>query len=227
MKYYKHIILITSILFVLIIFFSPINSLFDINIIYEEKEKVLLFLNKKYYLASFIYILVYLFFVSFSIPGVTVLTLLGGFIFKPCIALLFVLFSSTLGAAFVFIISRYKFFNKFDKKYGSKLSWFNKELSKHSTGYLLFIRVIPILPFFIVNVLCGLSNISFRKFLITTLTGIIPIKFLYVYVGYIGNDIKLNNLNNIFKIIIPLVIIILLTILGIIKIRKAAQKELF
>jgi uncharacterized membrane protein YdjX (TVP38/TMEM64 family) len=73
--------------------------------------------------------------------------------------------------------------NRYSKKFSKQLEIFNQELSQYGIYYLLAIRLIPIFPFFLINILCGLTKISIQTFFITTALGIIPGDLIYTYAG--------------------------------------------
>jgi uncharacterized membrane protein YdjX (TVP38/TMEM64 family) len=131
----------------------------------------------------FLYFLIYLFSVALSIPGAAILTIAGGFLFGVLPTVLVVNLAATVGAAGAFLASRYLVGKYFQEKYSEKLEKFNKEILSHGHNYLLILRLIPIFPFFLINIFSGLTNISLKTFIWTTAVGIVPGTFLYAFAG--------------------------------------------
>ncbi len=91
---------------------------------------------------------------------------------------------ATLGAFIIFIAARFFIGEMVQRKYGEKLEKFNKELEVNGKNYLLTLRLIPIFPFFLINLFAGVTKIKPLTFLWTTSLGIIPSSFAYAYSGY-------------------------------------------
>ena len=96
---------------------------------------------------------------ALSIPGATILTLVAGRFFGFWFGLLFVSFASTLGATLAFLVSRFVIGDSIREKYGEKLQDINRKLEKEGPFYLFSMRLIPAIPFFLINLLMGLTPI--------------------------------------------------------------------
>ncbi len=182
------LVLIGAVLF-LIIKFSPLKNYMDFQSLYEGRDNLLEYVNNYYLLSVLVYIGIYFAVVALSIPGATVLTLLGGFFFGPWAGTLFVNIGATLGAFAIFLIARFFLGETLQKKYEKQLNKFNREISENGKNYMLTLRLIPVFPFFLINILAGLTTLPAITFLWTTALGIIPGSFVYAYIGYAGNSI--------------------------------------
>ncbi len=120
---------------------------------------------------------------ALSIPGATVLTLAGGFLYGVLPAILYVNVGATLGAAFAFLAARYLLGEWLQNKYRRQLGRFNEEVSRNGTSFLLTLRFIPAFPFFLINILSGFTTVRLRTFVWTTALGIIPGTAVYAYAG--------------------------------------------
>ena len=116
-----------------------------------------------------------------SMPGLGVLDVIGGILFGQWLGFIVSASSATIGAAMVFLAVRYAFPRVETKN--QAICDLAKGFSKHTVNYLLFLRLVPIAPFGIINIALGFSKVSFYRFLWTTFVGILPGSFLYTHVG--------------------------------------------
>ena len=149
----------------------------------KHKELLEQLIRARYALSVFVYILIYLTSVAFSVPGATVLTLAGGFLFHLLPGIIYVIVGATLGATLAFLLSRYILGNAIQNKYVTQLERFNRELDENGHLYLLTIRFIPVFPFFLINILAGLTKTPLRTFVWTTAAGILPGSLVYTFAG--------------------------------------------
>ncbi len=174
--------IITFVIFVTIFFILVIQTR-DFNYqVMSQKENILSFVNQNYILSVVIFMLLYFIFVIFSLPAAGVMTILAGFLFGLW-GVLYVNISATLGATLAFGLSRYLIGHWVQTKFENKLNKFNQEIQTYGSNYLLTLRLIPIFPFFLINLLSGLTKVSTWTFFWTTLIGTLPGTFLYVYFG--------------------------------------------
>jgi dihydrolipoamide dehydrogenase len=148
-----------------------------------QKESLLSTYNENQILFISIYFLVYVISVAVSIPGATIFTLAAGAIFGVVLGTVLVSFASTLGATLSFLFSRYLLRDSVQKKFGSSMDSINKGLEQDGTFYLLSLRLIPAIPFFLINLLMGLSRISAVQFFLVSQIGMLPGTLVYVNAG--------------------------------------------
>jgi len=120
---------------------------------------------------------------ALSLPGAAFLTLLAGAIFKLGVGLVIVSFASSIGATLAFLVSRYFFGDVLQKKYGDKLQKINDQLEKEGAFYLFAMRLIPVFPFFLINLLMGLTKIKTFTFYWVSQTGMLAGTIVYVNAG--------------------------------------------
>ncbi len=153
----------------------------------EGAQEVLSSLNglvaEYFILASFLFIFSYIILAGFSLPGALVFTLLSGALFGALFGTILVNIGATIGATFAFLASRFVFGSSMQEKYATQLKSFNNEVDSNGAHYLLTLRFIPLFPFFLINILAGLSKVKVRTFVWTTSLGIIPGSFVYALVG--------------------------------------------
>ncbi len=125
------------------------------------------------------YIGVYIVVVALSLPGATIMTLCGGAIFGAGKATLFINIGATVGATLAFLAARFILRDWVEEKFGGKLQKFNQGFSKNALNYILFLRLVPVFPFFLINLASGLTQIPLRTYVLGTMIGIIPGSFVF------------------------------------------------
>ncbi|MBX2870371.1 MAG: TVP38/TMEM64 family protein [Acidiferrobacterales bacterium] len=118
-----------------------------------------------------------------SIPGALVLTLLGGAIFGFWLGSLVVVISATIGATIAFLLARYLFDDFVQQKFGDKLKPIRENFRKEGAMYLFSMRLVPVFPFFAVNLLMGLTSIKTSTYAIASLIGMAPGTMVFINAG--------------------------------------------
>ncbi|PCJ95214.1 MAG: hypothetical protein COA45_12255 [Zetaproteobacteria bacterium] len=126
---------------------------------------------------------VYVLAVALSLPVATILTLTGGFMFGKWLGTLYVVSAATLGASIIFLVAKTALGKILREKAGGMYARVEKNMKENATGYLLFMRLVPIFPFFLVNIIPALFNVRLRVFVLTTFFGILPGSFVFVNLG--------------------------------------------
>lgn len=127
--------------------------------------------------------LLYVLVTALSIPGAAVLTLAAGAIFGITYGTLIVSFASTLGATLAFLASRFLFKDFFEQKFSERFATINQGIQKDGAVYLFTLRLIPAVPFFLVNILMGLTKIPTLTFFIVSQVGMFAGTVVYVNAG--------------------------------------------
>lgn len=151
----------------------------------------------------FIYILL----AALSIPFATVLSLGAGAVFGLSLGLLVISFASSIGATLSFLAARYLFKDLIQKKFGHLLKGFNSGLKKNGLLYLVSLRLMPIAPFFLINLVFGLTNIKARNFYISSQIGMLLGTAIYINAG-----VELSKIESIENIISPKILVSLFLI---------------
>jgi len=188
------------------------NSTFISNIyafiVYKTNENLLK--------AIFIYAFIYIFCVSFSIPIASYLTLIGGAVFN-WLAIPLVIISATLGATIVFLLSKGILSDFFSKRMIGKFESLKIGFENNTFFYLLFLRLVPFAPFFIINILSGIMNMRTLPYIFATIIGISPGTTIYVWTGItLGKLFLLSEIPNLSNIIsqyfLPLILLATLSL---------------
>ncbi|MGB0867383.1 MAG: FAD-dependent oxidoreductase, partial [Granulosicoccaceae bacterium] len=135
------------------------------------------------FLSSAVYFLVYVAVTALSLPGAAILTLLGGALFGLWKGLLLVSFASSIGASLAFLVSRYLLRDSVKSRFARQLGPIDEGIAKDGAFYLFTLRLVPAFPFFVVNLLMGLTSISTGVFYIVSQLGMLPGTFVFVNAG--------------------------------------------
>jgi uncharacterized membrane protein YdjX (TVP38/TMEM64 family) len=130
-----------------------------------------------------LYFFLYVAVTALSLPGATVLTLAGGALLGFWPALITVSFASTLGATLAFLISRFLLRDWVQGRFGDKLKTVNDGMARDGVVYLLSLRLVPIFPFFIINLVMGLTPLRTFAFTWVSQVGMLPGTAVYVNAG--------------------------------------------
>ncbi len=149
----------------------------------EHRKMVMEWTYANYALAVVGFILTYYVAVMFSLPGAVWMTLAGGFLFGAIEATVYVVFGATLGAIAIFLAARYAFGDYFRAKAGSGLDKMKEGFQDNALSYLFVLRLIPLFPFWLVNLVPAFLGVPLRTYTIGTFLGIIPGTFVYASVG--------------------------------------------
>ena len=133
---------------------------------------------------------IYVAITGLSLPGAAALTILIGWLFDWWQAVVLVSFASTTGATLAFLLSRYLFRDSIQAKFGERLTKFNEALKREGAFYLFTLRLVPLVPFFVINVVMGLTPIKTPTFWWVSQLGMLPGTALYTYVGSAVPDLQ-------------------------------------
>ncbi len=151
--------------------------------------------------------LVYVAVTGFSLPGAAILSLVYAWFFKFVPGVILVSFASTLGACLAFLMSRYALRDLILKKFGNRLQSFNAALERDGAFYLFTLRLIPAVPFFVINLVMGLTPIRLGTFWIVSQIGMLPGTAVYVFAGSQVPDLNTLREEGVGKVFSPQVII--------------------
>ena len=126
---------------------------------------------------------IYVAITGLSLPGAAILTLVYGWFFGFSQGLLLVSFASTAGATLAFLFSRFVLRDTIEAKFGERLKKVNSALEKEGAFYLFTLRLLPVMPFFIINLLMGLTPVKTRTYWWVSQLGMLPGTAVYVYAG--------------------------------------------
>ncbi|MEX0963252.1 MAG: FAD-dependent oxidoreductase [Pseudohongiellaceae bacterium] len=139
--------------------------------------------NENFALVAILYFTTYVIVTSLSIPGALMITLIGGAIFGLFWGTLLVSFASSIGATVAFLASRFLLRDWVENKFGRHLARLNKGIERDGSFYLFSIRMVPLFPFFVVNLVMGLTAIRTTSYYLASQTGMLMGTIVYVNAG--------------------------------------------
>lgn len=162
------------------------------------RQQIAIFQSENASLTGGLFFVAYVLTTTFSIPIAVGLTLLGGALFGLGWGLALISFASSIGATLSFLLSRYLFRDALTAKYGATLQKFNDGIEKEGAFYLFALRLVPLFPFFLINIVAGLSRIKPSTYYGVSQLGMLPGTAVYVYAGT-----QLSTLNSLSDITSP------------------------
>lgn len=129
------------------------------------------------------YMMIYILVTTLSLPGAAVLTIAGGALFGLWIGTIAVSFASTIGATLACSVSRYLLRDWVQDRFAEKISGINHEIEKEGAFYLFTLRLIPIFPFWVINLVIGVTKIPLFTFYWVSQVGMFPGTIVYINAG--------------------------------------------
>jgi len=157
----------------------------------DNHERLSGFIDGHEVMAAVVFIVTYALAVAFSLPIAVILTFAGGYLFGLWQGTAYVVFAATVGAAALFLAARSAVGQGLRGRAGPAVARMEQGFRNHAMSYLLFLRLTPIFPFWLVNLVAAVVGMPLRTFILATAIGIVPASFIYVSVG--------NGLNALFE----------------------------
>jgi uncharacterized membrane protein YdjX (TVP38/TMEM64 family) len=179
----KLFILIAGVVAVAIFLHLDLQRFLTLAALKENREALLDFYTAHHLLTVFGFMAIYIIQTALSLPGAAILSLAAGAIFGTVMGTVYANIAATIGATLAFLVTRYLVRDTVTTRFGAKLEGINRELEVRGLNYLLFLRLVPVFPFFLVNLAAALTRLPLRTFFFGTMLGIIPGGFVYVNAG--------------------------------------------
>ncbi len=188
----------------------------------ENQDVLKAFVANNFVIAVIGFTALYAALTAISVPGASLLSIFAGFLFGLTTGTIAVVIGATIGATILFLAARYVFGESLAAKFGTFMQKFEKGLKENELSYLFILRLVPLFPFFIVNIIPALFDVKVRNYVLATLLGIIPGSLVYVSVGNgigdalnAGENINLAGLMTRPAVIFPIVGLIALSLIPI------------
>lgn len=201
------IILIGLIITLVIVMFNSNNDF--ILYINDNLSQIKDFNRKSPFEAGLYFFLTVLILTSLSMPVALVLGLTAGIIFEPIKAVVLISFATSIGALLSFLLSRYIFRDYLKNKYGDQYATINNGFIENGAFYLFALRMTPIFPYFMINILSGLTTIKIFIYYVVTQIGMLPMSIIIIFLGRSLDKIIISDLNS-----IDVEFVMLLTLFG-------------
>ena len=179
----KFILLVMVLILVLVFFILGLDQYFSFEYLKNTLDDFKSSYDQHKALTMAAYMGIYILVTSLSLPGAVIMTLAGGALFGLFYGTLLVSFSSTMGATLAFLFSRYLFKDWVQHKFSSKLAAINQGVEKEGGFYLFTLRLVPLFPFFLINLAMGLTPIRTRVFYFISQAGMLPGTIVYINAG--------------------------------------------
>ena len=163
-------------------FLDPDNSL-NLEWLKENQEPLEAFYKANGLTVMAGFVALFLVIGLFLLPGATLLSVFSGAVFGLPMGPLLVSFGSTLGAVLAFFVARYILRDWVEERFGERLHPIHEGLCENDINYILVLRLVPLFPFFLVNIAMGVSPISWKVFMLGTLLGKLPATWIYANAG--------------------------------------------
>ena len=176
-------LLFLIILAIIAFFFYDIQQYATLDYIKAKQQNIFEYYKQNVFFVLVLFIFLYVLVTALSLPVATFLTLVGGALFGFSTGLIIVSFASTIGATLAFLMARFLAQNYVQKNFKKQLSKINKKFKSEGAFYLFALRLVPVFPFFIINVVMGLMTIKTWTFYWVSQLGMLPGTIVYVYAG--------------------------------------------
>lgn len=180
----KKATIVTAILLLIATFkIFNLGQYLDLGYLKESQAAFAIYYARHQLLTLLLYMLIYIVATALSLPGAVILTLAGGALFGLVTGTIVISFASTIGATLACAISRYLLQGWVQERFGDNLQKFNKGMEKEGGFYLFTLRLVPIFPFFIINLVMGLTKIPLRTYYWVSQLGMLPATIVFVNAG--------------------------------------------
>lgn len=208
-------------LIVLIFFVIDGQQWFTLEALKQNRDDLLSFVDQHFLTVFLVSGLLYITMTALSLPGGTILSLALGLLFGRWLGTFLIIISATIGATLIFLLARYLIAD-----WVRSMLQENEQAVKLLDGfqsdafnYLLFLRLVPLFPFWLVNLVPAFTSVSTRTFIITTLLGIIPGSFVFANLGQ-----SLGQIDNAEQLL-SMPVLLALSLLGILALAPVLQKK--
>jgi len=160
-----------------------LDRYFSLEYLQNQRSVLIAYRDAQPTLVTAGFFVVYVLATALSIPGAAVLTLAAGAIFGVIWGTMLVSFASTVGATGAFLFARYLFRDGIERRYGDRLKSINAGIARDGALYLFTLRLVPVIPFFLINLLLGLTQMRARTFFWVSQLGMLAGTLVYVNAG--------------------------------------------
>ena len=164
-------------------FLLDLGQYFTLDFVQEQRAAIEAFHRDNTLLTAAIYFGVYVVVTALSLPGAAIMTLVGGAIFGLLWGTVLVSFASTIGATLAFLIARFLFRDQVQKRFGHYLKRINEGIERDGALYLFLLRLVPVFPFFVINLVMALTPMKAVTFFVVSQIGMLAGTIVYVNAG--------------------------------------------
>ncbi len=183
-KVFKKIIIVAVVIVVIVAFkLLHLGDYFTLAYIKESQRKFEILYGEHRLTVIAVYMFIYILVTSLSLPGAVVMTLAGGALFGLATGTVVISFASTIGATLACAVSRFILRDWVQGKFGDKLKTVNEGVEREGAFYLFTLRLIPVFPFWLINLVFGLTKLPLKTFYWVSQIGMLPGTLVFVNAG--------------------------------------------
>jgi len=203
----KSFIIIFFLLSIMAGFFFDIGQYLSFETIKEQHEKLILLIESNFIFYFILFFFIYIIVTAFALPFAAIKTVLAGALFGLIPGVILTSFASSIGSTLCFLMSRFVLRDFVQNKYSKYLDKINKGIKEDGIYYLFFLRLSPIFPFFIINLVFGLTKMKTMTFYIISQIGMLIGTVVFVNAGVQLS--KINSMSDIlsFNLILSFILI--------------------
>ena len=201
-------------------FYFDLGRYLSLEAVKANRDGLLAFTEAHSVTAVALFIAGYCLLVAVSLPGAVFMTLAGGFLFGSLLGTIYVNLGATSGATLAFLAARYLLRDWVEARFGSRIGAIQEGFSENAFSYLMTLRLIPLFPFFLVNLVSGLTRVNLATYVTATAIGIVPGSFVYAYAGR-----QLGTIDSLKEIASPHVLLAF-TLLGLLTLVPMVYRKL-
>ncbi len=175
---------------VVLFFVFDLDRYFTLRFLKESREYFAGIYESRPVLVVGSYMAIYILVTALSLPGAAVMTLAGGYLFGFVAGTVIVSFASSIGATLACFAARFILGNWVQERFGNRLKTVNEGIDREGSFYLFTMRLIPVIPFFVINLVMGLTKMPLWKFYIVSQVGMLPGTMVYINAGKQLADIE-------------------------------------
>jgi uncharacterized membrane protein YdjX (TVP38/TMEM64 family) len=173
---------------------SGLDRYLSIDVLRANHRELMAFVQANQWTAAALYVVTYVGVVAFSLPGALFLTLTGGFLFGALPGMLLTVVGATIGATIVFQLARTAFSSSSLDRFGRRAQLIAQNVRENAWAYLLVLRLVPLVPFVLVNLIPAFVGVRITTFIVTTFFGIMPGTTVYSLAGAgLGSALESNE----------------------------------
>lgn len=159
------------------------KELLSLETLQAKRDSLLSYTENHYVTMLLICAGVYAGAVAFSLPGAIILSLTVGLLFGRWVGGTIIIISATVGATLVFLAARYLFADAAERWVGGRAKKIIEGFQENAFNYLLFLRLVPVFPFWLVNLVAAITSVKLGTYVLATFLGIIPGSFIFANLG--------------------------------------------
>ncbi|MDA9354689.1 VTT domain-containing protein [Amylibacter sp.] len=195
----KYILIVGFAILIFLVWYFFLRYYISYDFLVKNHDMLLLWRDNNYNFTVISFVVIYILIVSLSLPGASLMSLTGGFLFSTFPGVLFNVFGAVIGAIFIFSAAKTFMGDFLLAKIKSKYTEDNllikmqNEIKENEFSYLMILRLVPVIPFFIANLAPAFLGVKLRIFALTTTIGILPGTIIYTSFGAGLSAIFKNN----------------------------------